>query len=291
MLNFNAPITDLISQRFSCRAYRREAIAPEKREQLEAFIEALPPGPFGSLPRFELVAATEDDRKSLRGLGTYGFIKNPPAFILGAMTPSLCDLEDYGYLLEVIILYATGLGFGTCWIGGTFTKSGFARTMQLFPEEKMPAVVSLGEYLSPEQNRQGWVSRKARASKRLSWERLFFNFVFEVPLNRSDSGEYAKALEMVQIGPSASNKQPWRILNHNQFWRFYLRRTPGYYDDPVKRILDLCDLQRLDMGIAMSHFELTAQELGLHGKWIVEENIDNYSDAMTEYVVSWESLE
>ena len=91
--------------------------------------------------------------------------------------------------------------------------------------------------------------------------------------------------------PSASNKQPWRIVNYNKFWRFYLRRTLGYYDDPVKRILNLCDLQRLDMGIAMCHFELTAKELGLKGRWIVEDDLDQYPNALTSYVVSWESQE
>ena len=104
-------------------------------------------------------------------------------------------------------------------------------------------------------------------------------------------GEYAKALEMVRIGPSASNKQPWRVISHNQFWRFYLRRTPGYYADPIKRVLGLCDLQRLDMGIAMCHFELTARELGLKGEWVVEDELDRYPDALTTYVVSWKSQE
>ena len=109
-----------------------------------------------------------------------------------------------------------------------------------------------------------------------------------MPLNRNEAAEYATALEMVRLGPSASNKQPWRILKHNQFWRFYMKRTPGYREDLIKRILDLCDLQRLDMGIAMCHFELTANELGLKGKWVVEENLNKSPEPLTEYIVSWE---
>ena len=289
MLNFNDPITELIPKRFSCRTYRKAPISVEKREQLKAFMKALPPGPFGLHPRFDMAAATETDRKSLRGLGTYGFIKNPPAFILGGMTPSNYALEDYGYLLETIILYTTGLKLGTCWLGGTFTKSGFARKMNLSKPETMPAAVSVGDFVDPEQTRQGLASRTAGSRRRLPWEQLFFNFVFDVPLHRNETAEYSAVLEMVRLGPSASNKQPWRIINHNQFWRLYLRRTPGYYDDPVKRILSLCDLQRLDMGIAMCHFELTARELGLKGNWVVEEGLAKYPDILTEYIVSWES--
>ena len=339
MLQFNAPVTEIIRQRFSCRSYRREPIDADRLERLQAFIVDLPPAPFdrlrtapfdtvravprsrrtrdagsgtstpvrdgrltcaygtgagrttpfGARPRFGLVAATQTDGRSLRGLGTYGFIKNPPAFILGAMTPSDYDLEDYGYLMEAIILFATSLDLGTCWLGGTFTKSSFARKMNLSAAETMPAVTSVGEYADPEQKRKGLVSRTAGADRRLPWEKLFFNFMLDVPLIRNEAAEYATALEMVRLGPSASNKQPWRIVNYNQFWRFYLRRTPGYRSDPIKRILDLCDLQRLDMGIAMCHFELAARELGLKGGWAIEEELDKYPDALTEYVVSWDS--
>ena len=289
MLKFNAPVTEIIRQRFSCRSYRKEPIFPEKIKQLQTFLAELPPGPFGARPRFELAAANEADSKALRGLGTYGFIKNPPAFILGALTPSDYDLEDFGYLMEAIILFATDLGLGTCWLGGTFTKSSFANRMRLTESESIPAVTSVGKDADPERKRQGVVSRTAGADRRLPWEKLFFNFVFDMPLLRNEAAEYAKALEMVRIGPSASNKQPWRVINHNQFWRFYLRRTPGYYNDPVKRILGLCDLQRLDMGIAMCHFELTARELGLKGEWVVEDELDRYPDALTTYVVSWKS--
>jgi hypothetical protein len=289
MLKFNAPITELIYQRFSCRSYRREPIIGAKIERLQIFIESLPPGPFGSNQRFDLVAATETNGNFLRRLGTYGFIKNSPAFIAGAMAPSHYDHEDFGYLMEAIILYATSLDLGTCWLGGTFTKSRFAKRMKLNGNETMPAVTSVGEYANPEQKRQGISSRWAGSDRRLPWETLFFNEAWNVPLRRDDAAEYAEALEMVRLGPSASNKQPWRIVKHDGFWRFYLRRTPGYREDLIKRILDLCDLQRLDMGIAMCHFELTARELGLDGEWVFEEDVDTNPDDLTEYTVSWKS--
>ena len=291
MLEFNLPVTELIRQRFSCRSYSRDAISVEKQKQLKAWMEALPAGPFGSIPRFKLVAGTEEDSKSLRGLGTYGFIKNPTAFVLGSMKPSEFDLEDFGYLMEAIILFATDLELGTCWLGGTFTKSSFARQMDLTGDESMPAVTSLGEYAEPSQKRKGLASRTAGSDRRLPWESLFFDADFGRPISHSQAGKYATILEMVRLGPSASNKQPWRILSYNKLWRFYLLRTPGYYNDPIKRILGLCDLQRLDMGIAMCHFELAAQEFGLKGKWVVEEGATRYPDTLSEYIVSWESQE
>jgi len=41
------------------------------------------------------------------------------------------------------------------------------------------------------------------------------------------------------------------------------------------------------MGIAMSHFELTANEIGLEGKWSSREPGIEKPDNMTEYIVSW----
>jgi hypothetical protein len=290
MLKFNAPSTEIIKQRFSCRDYNPDPINTEKRNQLQAFIEALPPGPFGSRPRLDLLASTDTDSRSLRGLGTYGFIKNPPAFIIGAMSPSEYDLEDYGYLMEAAILYATSIGLGTCWLGGTFTKSGFAKKINLCPIETIPAVTSVGEFASPDQKRKGMASRTAGSHRRIPWDDLFFKNEIDLPLDQNDAAEYTRVLEMLRVGPSASNKQPWRIVKRDRFWRFYMRRTPGYRKDFIKRILDLCDLQRLDMGIAMCHFELAAIEQGLKGKWIVEDGVDKQPDEMTEYIVSWENL-
>ena len=35
-------------------------------------------------------------------------------------------------------------------------------------------------------------------------------------------------LEMVRRGPSASNKQPWRVVRAGERWHLYLQRTRGY---------------------------------------------------------------
>jgi nitroreductase len=280
-------ITKTIQRRFSCRHYENQPIPEDQREELRAFIQSLPPGPFGSQIRFDLIAATGEDRKALQGLGTYGFIKNAPAFVIGASVPSNRHLEDFGYLLESIILYATSLGLGTCWLGGTFTKSRFAKKIEMRQDELIPAVAATGKIANPHKKRKGLVSLVAGAHKRLPWQDLFYNSTVGVPLLPNEAGEYTTPLEMLRLSPSASNKQPWRIIFNNQAWRFYLHRTPGYRDDPIKRVLSLCDLQRVDMGIAMCHFEWTAHALGLPGKWKVEESLTQYPHPLGEYVVSW----
>jgi hypothetical protein len=92
---------------------------------------------------------------------------------------------------------------------------------------------------------------------------------------------------MVRLGPSASNKQPWRVVERGAAWHLYIQRTPGYRERWVMRLLNIADMQRLDAGIAMCHFELTAAELGLEGTWAIEAPDIERPDASTEYIATW----
>ena len=194
-------------------------------------------------------------------------------------------MEDFGYAGEQIVLVATGLGLGTCWLGGTFRRSRFAERLALRPGEKMPCVLSVGIPAG----RRSLVDRISRlgagSDRRLPWGRLFFDGGWDRPLDEEAAGAYRTPLEMVRLAPSASNRQPWRVVRQGQAWHFFLQRTPGYHavSEPLS---SGNDLQRVDMGIAMCHFELTARDLGLEGRWVVAgEEVAGPGPA--EYVVSW----
>lgn len=283
---YRRPVTDIIQRRYSCRMYHDRPIADQERRQFVDFIASTRAGPFGAPVRFELAAATEQDRQALKGLGTYGFIKGAAGFIVGAMGPAEKNLEDYGNLMERIILFATDIGLGTCWLGGSFTKSGFARKISATAKESVPAVTSVG-YAVEDNRSKDWVRRGAGADRRLAWEKLFFQNEFNKPLSRDEAGAYAAPLEMVRLGPSASNRQPWRIIKDGDAWHVYMQRTPGYRQNLLSRVMGIADLQRVDVGIAMCHFELAAQELGLKGEWVVNQPAIAAPDELTEYTVSW----
>ncbi len=285
----SSAVTELIRQRFSCREYHPQPIASETQQEFQRRLDALSSGPFGSPARFKLVAATEQDQQSLRGLGTYGYIKNPAGFIVGAIENHPNALEEYGYLMEQAILEATALGLGTCWLGGSFTQSSFGRKIDLQRGEIMPAVTSIGSFLDEEQARNGSLRRKLNGAHRKPWEELFFLETFGRPLNADQAGSYAIPLEMVRLAPSASNKQPWRILQTENAWHFYLKRTPGYGRGSLLfGVLRLADLQHVDMGIALCHFEQTAREMGLAGSWQIADPGLPVPEKPTEYVVSWQ---
>ena len=99
---------------------------------------------------------------------------------------------------------------------------------------------------------------------------------------------FAAVLEGVRMAPSASNKQPWRIVRRGRDWHFYLQRTKGYgKGSAIFVMLRLADLQRVDLGIAMCHFELVAREHGLAGIWVARDPGLQLPGKDAEYVATW----
>jgi nitroreductase len=280
------PASQLIRRRYSCRSYRPEPIGAAQQRLLAESMAANTTGPLGSRARFALVAATPGDDSALRRLGTYGFIRRATGFIVGAVCRAPKDLEDYGYLLERIVLSATELGLGTCWLGGTFTRSTFVRRFGgLERDETMPAVVSVGLIGDDGSER---IREREEGSRRLPSSELLFERGFGEPLDLGAAGAYAEALEAVRMAPSATNKQPWRLVRDGAAWHFYLRRTKGYGAGSVLfTVLRIADLQRVDLGIAMCHFELVAREHGLAGDWVVRDPGLPLPGKDTEYVATW----
>ena len=92
----------------------------------------------------------------------------------------------------------------------------------------------------------------------------------------------------MRLAPSASNHQPWRVVEDGDCFHFYLQRTQGYgRGSPAFVLFGVADLQRVDIGIAMCHFELAARELGLEGQWEAHDPALQKPDDTMEYVVTW----
>jgi hypothetical protein len=63
-------------------------------------------------------------------------------------------------------------------------------------------------------------------------------------------------------------------------FHFYLSRAFGY--NSLWRV----SLQNIDMGIAMCHFSLTAQEVGIKGKWQIDAAAPK--EKSLDYIVTWQ---
>ena len=274
--------TEIIQIRKSMRSYVNEKIAPQMMDKIKTTLAETHEGFMGNRVRFEIVErqVVEEDKKVK--LGTYGFIKGVKYVVVGAVKKNEYCCEDYGYVFEKVILFLTDLGLGTCWIGGTFNRGEYAKAIKLEKNEVIPAISPFGYTTKNRSIRDRVIRMTAGSNKRKPWDELFFNDSFQEPLAMNEAGDYKKPIEMLRIGPSASNKQPWRIVkekNKNNF-HLFLKRTPGY-----DKMVSVVDLQRIDIGIGMSHFELTARELKLSGSWkIANPNIVVNGQI---YVVSW----
>jgi nitroreductase len=250
------------------------------KTRLRAYFQENIRGPFGNTLRYDLIDLTEAERAEMKSLGTYGVIKGASLFIAGAVTRGARAMEDFGFGMERNILFATALGLGTCWLGGTLNRAGFARKIGLSSEEFMPAVSPVG-YPAEKRSMTDRAFRfMAKSDKRKPWAELFFDKMPGNPLPRETAAALGEVLESVRIGPSASNRQPWRIIRQGASHHFFLARTPGY-----NKMTGEIRLQEVDMGIALCHFELAATELGIGGSW---RQAKPELDAGTwEYVVSW----
>jgi len=261
-------ITDAIRDRRSCRTFDPRPLPPDTAAAVERLIRKPLRGPFGGVVRFALVPVHPGPGDRRRRMGTYGFVQGAPAFLAGAVTRGPRSLEDYGWCMEKVVLDLTAMGLGTCWLGGTFRRSSFARAVELAPGEVQPAVSPVGFPTVRKGPVDIVASTVAGSRGRRRWEDLFL-------FDKAGAGPWMDCLEAVRLAPSAANGQPWRMVQAAApaVFHFYSVRSAGR------------SLQAVDMGIAMCHFELVARELGLGGSW--KELADPGDRPGLAYTVSW----
>jgi len=265
-----------IKIRKSIRTYKEEAISLEDRKKLTQYIQDLEKSYDGKF-RFPLI----DSDKDLDGkIGTYGVIKGAKLYVCVLAKKDSMDLLELGYAFEKIVLFATSSGLGTCWLGGTFNRSNLANLAGIKPDEMLIIASPIG-YIEEKRSIVDSTMRKlAKSDNRKPWDELFFDKSNSSPLDKKDLGRFKDVLEMVQIGPSASNKQPWRIVKDNDHYHLFLERTPKYAAS-----LEY-DIQMVDMGIALCHFETALNELEIKGNFKKEiQDIPKWKD--NEYIISW----
>jgi hypothetical protein len=288
-ISYNQSPPDLIRARTSVRRFNAEVVAGEARQELERCCQAAQKGPFGGVCRFRLIDNHVGSGAQGERVGAYGTISGARTYLAGATGSGGFSLEDFGYLFELLLLKVTDLGLGSCWLGGSFTRSRFAKAMDLREEEILPAVSPIG---IPTKQRS-FVDRVIRwgagSKRRKSWAELFYDAETAAPLSENRAGQFATALEMVRLAPSASNRQPWRCLKEGEMMHFCLQRFPGY------QAITQTDLQRIDMGIAMAHFDLAMETAGIEGRWQVLDSPLLRAKPLkrpeawqkAEYLVSW----
>lgn len=236
---------EAIRKRKSIRSYSNKKLSENVQQEIIRIIDEIRAlkGPYGhSITLFFYDNPYVDQEKKI-AIGTYGFIKNPKAFIAGKVENSFEGLIDYGFLFERLILRLTELGLGTVWLGGSFNRNDFKGLIG--ENEIVPAITPVGYAAKKTSWRDLFIRKRVSADARIAFSQLFYDQNLLVPLD--ENHPYEPYLRLVRIGPSASNKQPWRIIVEDNKFHLYLKRTPKYG-------LNLpYDIQALDIGIALCH--------------------------------------
>ncbi len=284
MTKFSTSITEIIQQRYSCRTYEVQPLDEDLIGKINDFIQLKHTSPFNGHVRFKLLEIPELDQIEKKQIGTYGFIRGAQYFIIGAIKDTDKSLEHFGYQMERLILYATDLGLGTCWVGGTLRRNKFAAHINVTESEIVPAIAPVGYPSTSRRKIDRLAKWAARSKKRKPWEDIFFEGDVKHPLTQERAGNYDIPLEMIRIAPSASNRQPWRAIKESdgQNYHFFINRRGGWYN----RLLPFPDFPRIDLGIAVCHFDLTIQEIGLEGNWSCMEP-EVIAPTHFEYCISW----
>jgi nitroreductase len=281
-----SPIIEIIEKRKSVRSYESTPIDAGLHEKVIAYLEVEENlvGPFGGKAGIEWVwAKGEDGGKGIK-LGAYGLIQNPQAYLIGRIRNDRQALVEFGYIFHKLILFLTELNLGTCWVGGTFNRNSFEREIELGPGEIIPCITPVGYARKKQRLIDSTLRYVVKADNKKPWEELYFDADLDTPLTREEAGALASPLEMVRLGPSASNKQPWRLVlsGDRKALHFYLQHTPNYSGNKLG-----FEMQRIDIGIAICNFDLVRKEQGMEGSWAIDNPGLEVKDPNTEYIASF----
>ena len=262
-------IFDTVKARRSVRTYDGNQISDEHRRDLEEYMKDIP-NPFGIPVEFVLLDAKEHDLSS-------PVLSGEKLYVAGKVEKKPYADVAFGYSFEKLVLHACELGIGTVWIGGTMKREKFEEAAGLKDGEMMPCMSPLGYPAKKMGIKETMMRKGTRADSRKSASELFFADTWGTPL--SPDADLEKLLELVRWAPSAVNKQPWRVIVRDGVCHFYEKKDRGYDNENTG------DLQKVDVGIAISHFVMGLEEMGRSWECRVDDpGIEIPDDA--EYIVS-----
>jgi hypothetical protein len=250
--------------RHSARTFTGEAVAPTELRRLEVLCDSFP------APQVARVVVVRDAPDTLFTgfVGSYGRVLGAPSALLMVGTETARSFQEAaGYLGEAVILEATSLGLGTCWVAGFFDRTVASTLVPLAPGECVLAISPLGYAALRPRAGERMMKRAVRAHKRKPAEEIAPGFDDE-----SWPAWAAEGVRLARVAPSAVNRQPWRFELDKRVSAAGLSADMTRYAraitvSAVTKGSEGNISRRLDCGIAMLHFEIGARLMGASGRW------------------------
>lgn len=264
-------VLNAIEQRKSVRHYDRKRLPDEIVTKLRSFLKDAD-NPFGVKVDLRYLDAGEFNLSS-------PFVTGEKVYVAGTVhTVPFAEIA-FGYTMESFVLYAQRLGLGTVWLGYMTKRENFERALHKGENQLLPCVVAVGGKADRRSVREILIRKKVKADSRFDFEDIFFASDFSSPLKENRAGDFLIPLKMLRLAPSAANRQPWRVVVNGGYAHFYEKKEKNFDRAGV-------DLQKIDLGIAMCHFDLAVKACGMSGEFIVKvPGIAHESD--TEYLISY----
>lgn len=204
--------------RHSVRAFNDRKIGTEAADRLHSVIDRC--NKEGGLH----IQLCLDDPKAFEGFMAHvGKFSNVQNYIALAGKESKDLEEKIGYYGEKIVLEATELGLGSCWVAKSYNKGKCGHLLQ--EDEKLVCVIALGYF------DHGGVPHKTKSVEKLS------RVKGEMP------DWFRHGMEAAQLAPTAMNEQRFVISLDGDI----VTAKPGLGLDT-----------KVDLGIVKYHFELGA---------------------------------
>ena len=241
-------LQEAMETRKSRRSYLPEAIAPKKIQTLHDMIWQYN---MQSGLAMELIP---DGSAAFQGLRkSYGMFTGVRTIIVlkgKAIEPHL--KEKAGYYGELIVLEATKLGLGTCWVGGTYDKG--SGLFSLKEGESLVCVITVG--ITPKE--------------KTVHEKIIYTLAHgrSKPLEKLYHAQddppawFLSGVKAASLAPSSANAQPVR---------FHYSK-----ESAAASVLDTGGFRLVDLGIAKAHFALAAKgtfAFGNGGKFTKAESL------------------
>jgi nitroreductase len=243
-----------IHHRFSVRSYADRAVDPALLERLLGFAEKadhLTDVP----PRVNLITGVDAVRQVLTFMiGSYGLVYNAPHLLVGVLPKeSESARVGLGYVLEQVVLEATRLRLGTCWITGNYNAKQAGDAVKMEPEEVAAAVCALGYPTEKGLGRLHTrvIRRLAGGHRRKPLSDIVFSRHWGEPWSPHGADPtLVTILKHARLAPSAHNGQPWRfVVGADQIALATVK--PSF----------------IDAGIVMSHVKLASTAAERPGQW------------------------
>ena len=292
----------LVHKRHSERNYfPKKLVTDQQKQALDAYAKTLTQGPMGT----KIYIGSTD-----QFMGTFKMIhfdqdqSQCPYFYIGAILtniehPQKLGLVDFGYVFEKLLLYATHLELGTCWLGGAFHSKEAEKYLGLDQKvsHKVVCISPVGK--CKQYSDLGFINKIFHkifngSHSRYPINKIFFLNDFKVPLTLSNLPESLKYLTKItenkesaislifdsfRWAPSASNSQSWKVLyiEKDRMFLFFTSSMSNYY-------------KFIDIGIAMVHWEAACIAYGMKGKWDIGNTLKLSVEVLKERKIKLPSM-